>query len=250
MNARKVAFLVGFVLSLVSEWAATQQVDPLTDLGALADTSSPDLLAVPALIATDTTPPTVTAPIQKFAKGRIGSTVPINVRWSASDESGIKSYKLWRSTNGGSLVLDTTLSPTATSHTYRLLVGNSYRFRVVAYDNAGNASAPSRGPTFTPTVTDDRTCCFYFARGGDWTQELQSGAYGGSVTTLYAGGTGAGGYARFTFTGRDAAYVVNVAGDGPRIVSTWHWATLDTRTIEIGGSGWGDVSVDAFVVNE
>lgn len=250
MNARKVALLAGFLLSLVSGWAATQQVDRLTDLGALVGTPLPDLLAAPALVATDTTPPTVTAPIQKIAKGRVGSTVPINVRWSAADESGIKSYKLWRSTNGGSLVLDTTLSPTATSHTYRLPVGNSYRFRIVAYDNAGNASAPARGPTFTPTVTDDRSCCIYVARGGSWTQELQSEAYGGSVTTLYAGGTGAGGYARFTFTGRDAAYVINIAGDGPRIVSTWHWATLDTRTIEIGGSGWGDVSVDAFVVNE
>ena len=32
MNARKVALLAGFVLSLVSGWAATQQVDRLTDL--------------------------------------------------------------------------------------------------------------------------------------------------------------------------------------------------------------------------
>ena len=250
MNARKVALVAGFVLSLTSGWAVAQQVYRPIDLGALAGTPLPDLLAAPALIATDTTPPAVTAPIQKIAKGRVGSAVPINVRWSASDESGIKSYKLWRSTNGGVFVRDRTLSPTATSHTYRLTLGNSYRFLVRAYDNAGNASAPARGPTFTPTITDDRSCCIYVARGGDWTQELQSEAYGGSVTTLYAAGLSSGGYVRFTFTGRDAAYVVNVAGVGPRIVSTWHWATWGTHSIQIHASGWGLTHVDAFVVNE
>lgn len=132
----------------------------------------------------DTTPPTVTAPIQRIAKGKVSSTVPMNVRWSASDASGVIAYKLWRSTDGGAFVRDRTLPPSATSHNYRLTMGHSYRFLVRAYDEAGNASAPARGPTFTPTVTDDRSCCFYFARGGSWKQELQPGAYNGSVTTL------------------------------------------------------------------
>jgi hypothetical protein len=78
---------------------------------------------------------------------------------------------------------------------------------------------------------------------------VQTGAYNGSVTTLYAGGTGAGGWAVFTFTGRDVAHVAYIDGDGRRIVSTWHWATSDTRTIEVGGTGVG-FNVDAFVVNE
>ena len=199
--------------------------------------------------AIDTTPPTVTAPIQKIAKGKVGSTVPINVRWSASDAGGIISYKLWRSTNGGVFVRDKTLSPTATSHTYRLTPGNSYRFLVRAYDNAGNASAPAHGPTFTPTLTDDRSCCLYVARGANWKQDLQSGAYGGSGTTMYAYAPGTGGYVQFTFTGRDVAHVAYVEG-GPRIVTSWHWATLDTRTITIFAAGQGDVNVDAFVVNE
>jgi len=37
---------------------------------------------------------------------------------------------------------------------------------------------------------------------------------------------------------------------GPRIVNSWHWGTLDTRTIELRASGSGYASVDAFVVNE
>jgi len=210
----------------------------------------PDLLVALALIGADTTSPTVTAPIQSIANGRVGSTVPIRVSWSASDASGIQSYKLWLSTNGGTAVLDTTLSPTATSHTYRLTVGNSYRFRVRAYDNAGNASAAAYGPTFTPTVTDDRSCCFYVARGGNWKRELQSEAYGGTVTTLYAAGLGSGGYLRFTFTGRDAAYVLYVPGAGPQIVTSWHWPTSGTHSIRIGASGWGSTHVDAIVVTE
>ena len=236
MSARKVVLVVGFLLSPVSGWAA-----------ALDENGAGD--GAPVLVTTDTTPPIVTAPIQRLTKGKVGTTVPINVRWSASDASGIIAYKLWRSTNGGIFVRDKTLSPTATSHTYRLTVGNSYRFLVRAYDIAGNASAPAHGPTFTPSITDDRSCCLYVARGGHWRQELQSGAYGGSVTTLYAAGLSSGGYVRFNFTGRDAALVRYVDG-GPRIVRSWHWGTLDTRTIEMRASGSGHASVDAFVVNE
>ena len=156
----------------------------------------PNLLAALALIGTDAdiTPPTVTAPIQTIATGKAGSTVPIRVRWSATDAGGIKSYELWRSTNGGKFVRDTTVSPTATSRTYLLTVGKSYRFFVRAHDNAGNTSAAEYGPTFTPTVTDDRSCCRYVARGGSWIRESWSQAYMGTLTTLHTGVTGAGGY--------------------------------------------------------
>ena len=236
MSARKVVLVVGFLLSPVSGWAA-----------ALDENGAGD--GAPVLVTTDTTPPIVTAPIQRLTKGKVGTTVPINLRWSATDAGGSVSYKLWRSTNGGIFVRDKTLSPTATSHTYRLTVGNSYRFLVRAYDSAGNASAPAHGRTFTPNIIDDRSCCFYFARGGNWKQELKSGAYGGSVTTLYAAAPGTGGHVRFRFTGRDVALVWYVDG-GPRIVNSWHWATLDTRTIELRASGSGHTSVDAFVVNE
>jgi hypothetical protein len=129
-HARQALMSTGTAQDTTSQNALEGNIGPL-----------PNLLTALASIGTDTTPPTVTAPVQRIAKGKVGSAAPISVRWSASDESGIKSYKLWRSTNGGSFVLDTTLSPTATSHTYRLTVGNSYRFRVRAYDNAGNASA-------------------------------------------------------------------------------------------------------------
>jgi serine protease len=240
----------------------------------------PNLLAALALIGTDTTPPTITAPIQSIVKGKVGSTVPIRVRWSASDASGIKSYKLWRSTNGGNLVLDATLSPTATSHTYLLPVGNSYLFRVVAYDNAGNASAPARGPTFTPTVTDDSSCCIYSVlppgSNSSWIHESSSEAYLGTLSKFEAlsfGTRGIGGRAKYTFTGRDVAYVaalgdwrsVSVRIDdvifplvqlyrgtavGARIVISRHWASSGTHTIEISSLSQGWINVDAFVVNQ
>ena len=126
----------------------------------------PKLLAALPATDLDVTPPTVTAPVQTIAKGKAGTTVPIRLGWSASDAGGIKSYELWRSTNGGAFVRDMLLTPTATSKTYLLPVDNSYRFFVRAYDNAGNASAAKYGPTFTPTVIDDRVCCEYWSRGG------------------------------------------------------------------------------------
>jgi hypothetical protein len=236
----------------------------------------PNLLAALALIGTDadTTQPTVTAPVQTIAKGRAGSTVPIRVRWSATDASGIKSYELWRSTNGGNFVRDTTLSPTATAHTYSLTVGKSYRFFVRAYDNAGNASAAKYGPTFTPTVTDDRSGVTYFARGGSWIRESWSQAYMGTLTTLHTGVTGAGGFARYTFTGRDVAYVASLGSNrksatvkidgvffstvnlhrdvsaGAQIVISKHWATLGKHTIEVSAGALAAIDVDAFVVNK
>src|SRR5215471_5705186 len=74
-------------------------------------------------LATDITPPTVTAPVQTFAKGKVTSTVPptvpIQIKWSADDASGIKSYELWRSTNGGAYVRVALATPTTASQTYR-----------------------------------------------------------------------------------------------------------------------------------
>ena len=278
MNARgKLETVAGLLLSFISGWASAQQVDR-TDLSTPAGTPLPSVLAAPPFLVTDTTPPTVTAPIQKIANGKVGATVPINVRWSASDADGPVSYKLWRSTNGGAFVRDRTLSPTATSHTYRLTVGNSYRFLVRAYDDAGNSSAPARGPTFTPTVIDNNACCSYtvVGVGSSWIHESSSEAYMGTLSSFFSKSystRGVHGYARHTFTGRDVAYVASLGSDwspatvridgvffsdvnlhrdvsaGAQIVISKHWPSSGTHTIQIGSSG-GWFNVDAFVVNE
>ncbi|HTH84943.1 hypothetical protein [Mycobacterium sp.] len=240
----------------------------------------PNLLAALALIGTDAdiTPPTVTAPVQTIAMGKAGSTVPIRVRWSATDAGGIKAYELWRSTNAGKFVRDTTLPPTATSRTYLLTVGKSYRFFVRAHDNAGNTSVAKYGPTFTPTITDDRSGVRYSVLGwGSWKPESSTEAYMGTLTKFYsmqATTRATLGYAWYIFTGRDVAYVASLRSDrtgatvkidgitystvnlyrstsaSAQIVVSKHWATSGTHTIEVGSAGYGWIDVDAFVVNK
>jgi hypothetical protein len=227
-------------------------------------------------LAADGTPPIVTAPVQTIAMGRVTSNpvaVPIRLKWSADDASGIKSYELWRSTNGGSYVRVALATPTATSQTYRLAADNSYRFFVRAYDNAGNASATTYGPTFTPHVSDDAFCCYYGAVGQAlWTHAFISSAYGGTLTKVYSSWNGRAnsGFAVHDFTGRDVAYVAAVGSGwsdasvlidrlhyrtahlhaGPdawaRIVVSKHWSTLAAHRIEVTGY-YGYINVDAFV---
>jgi hypothetical protein len=238
-------------------------------------TEGTELVTPPATI--DTTPPTVTAPVQTISKGKAGTTVPIRLKWTASDAGGIKSYELWRSTNGGAFVRHTLLAPTATSRTYLLPVDNSYRFFVLAYDNAGNASAAKYGPTFTPTVIDDRACCDYWTVAPylPWTSELLNSAYNGTIKKLYsfrATTRGNYGYAVHYFTGRDVAYVAavgsgwtyaNVGIDGThyasvnlnrstaagaQIVASKHWSTSGAHMISVGTGGSGYINVDAIVV--
>jgi len=266
MNAKTLILVAGCLMPFVAGWSAAQD-----DVDAAP--------GAPVFSGIDTTPPTVTAPIQKIANGKVGATVPINVRWSATDADGPVTYKLWRSTNGGAFVRDKTLGPTATSRTYRLTAGNSYRFLVRAYDDAGNSSAPARGPTFTPIVIDDRACCSYtvVGVGSSWIGESASEAYMGTLTkflTKHYSVRGVLGNARYTFTGRDVAYVAslgsdwtnatvtidgvlfsdvnlnrNVSADGQIVISK-HWPNSRTHTIEVSSNSSGWFNVDAFVVNE
>ena len=96
----------------------------------------------------------------------------------------------------------------------------------------------------------------------------------GTLTTLHTGVTGAGGFARYTFTGRDVAYVASLGSNrksatvtidgvfvsrvnlhrdgaaGAQIVISKHWATLGTHTIEVRAGAVAAIDVDAFVVNK
>jgi hypothetical protein len=118
----------------------------------------------------------------------------------------------------------------------------------------------------------------YFVLGwGSWTQESSSKAYNGTLTkflSMRASTRGTLGYATFTFTGRDVAYVASLGRDrisatvkidgvffstvnlyrstsaGAQIVVSKHWATSGTHTIAVGSAGYGWIDVDAFVVNE
>jgi RHS repeat-associated protein len=97
----------------------------------------------------DAVPPTSTVtPLPAFSPGSF------TVNWSGQDDpggSGINSFEVWVSDNGGpfTLWLDET---TATSATFTGLDGHSYGFYSIAFDNAGNTQPIPAGAQATTEV--------------------------------------------------------------------------------------------------
>ncbi len=152
---------------------------------------------------TDTTPPTVKAPVTRlYATSTLGSTTaPLRTYWSASDASGVASYTLQRSVNAGSWTGVSLGSATATSIIQSLTIGTTYRYRVRASDTHGNVSAYSYSPTYQPLKTEQNGTGVTW--GGTWTTTALSTASGGSLRYSSA----AGAWASFTFTGSSIAWV-------------------------------------------
>jgi Zn-dependent metalloprotease len=143
----------------------------------------------------DTTAPTAKAPTHTFTTlSTLGtSTVPVKLTWSATDNpggSGIASYQLQQSINGGAYTNVALPSATATTISRSLAPGtNTYRYRVMAKDNAGNVSALATGPSFKVTAFQESSAAIVDT--GSWTTSALSGAYGGSVQSASALGRNA-----------------------------------------------------------
>ena len=143
----------------------------------------------------DTTAPTAKAPTHTFTTlSTLGTTtVPVKLSWSATDNSGgsgIASYQLQQSINGGAYTNVTLPSATATTISRSLAPGtNTYRYRVAAKDNAGNLSAWATGPSFKVTAYQESSSAIVDT--GSWTTSALSGAYGGSVQSASALGRNA-----------------------------------------------------------
>jgi hypothetical protein len=107
----------------------------------------------------------------------------VKLTWSATDNpggSGIASYQLQQSVNGGAYTNVTLPSATATTISPSLAPGtNTYRYRVAAKDNAGNLSAWATGPSFKVSAFQESSSAIVDT--GSWTTSTLSGAYGGSV---------------------------------------------------------------------
>jgi hypothetical protein len=129
--------------------------------------------------------PTAMAPKHSFTTlSTLGtSTVPVKLTWSATDNpggSGIASYQLQQSINGGAYTDVSLPSATATTISASLAPGtNTYRYRVAAKDNAGNLSAWATGPSFKVSAFQESSSAIVDT--GSWTTSALSGAYGGSV---------------------------------------------------------------------
>ena len=132
----------------------------------------------------DTTAPVVKPPAQSLIANSTvvgASQVPVKLQWSATDSgSGVASYELQQSTNGGASWTDVALpSATAKSVTPKLGVGNTYSFRVRAKDNANNLSSWMQGPTFKVNLFQESNSAITY--NGAWSTQNITSASGGSL---------------------------------------------------------------------
>jgi hypothetical protein len=136
----------------------------------------------------DTTAPVAKAPAHSFpttstlGTSTTSNSVPVKLSWSATENtggSGIASYQLQQSVDGGAYTNVTLPSATTTTISPSLTPTKTYRFRVAAKDKAGNASAWSYGPSFKVDAYQESSSSIVDT--GTWTTSALSGAYGGSV---------------------------------------------------------------------
>ena len=195
----------------------------------------------------------------------VGSTIPVVLSWSAAtDVSGIATYRVQVSRNGGAY---TTLATTATrSATLHAVSNASYRFRVNATDTLGNVGAAVTSAAFKAVAVSEASATF----SGSWRLARIASAWGG----LYRFSVTRGSAATYRFSGRAIAWVaprstiygsarvyidgrlaatVNLQGSpaARRIVYVAAWSSTGTHTIRIavlGTSGHPRVVVDGFVV--
>jgi len=221
------------------------------------------------LVIADGIAPTVSVPTTGLFTGKtLGSTtVPVRVRWAATDPSGIAKVSLQRSVAGGAWSNVGLSSATATYSNQLFSVGKFFRQRVRATDRFANTSGWSQGPSVRASITQQTSTAVTWS--GSWHTASTSLASGGSLR--YA--TAAGASATFQFTGSSVAWV---AARGTSRGSAWvyvdgvyaatislrattttyrsivfarNWSAVGAHTIKIvvaGNAGHPRVDVDAF----
>src|SRR5439155_13024716 len=220
------------------------------------------------LVIADGIAPTVIAPTTGLISGKIlGSTVPVRVRWTATDPSGISREWLQRSISGGAWSSVTLASATAMTSDQLLAVGKFVRQRSRATDRVANTSSWVQGPSVRAAITQQTSTSVIWSSG--WHTVTTSNASGGSLR--YA--TTAGASATFRFMGSSVSWVaargtsrgsariyvdgvyatiISLRADASAyrsIVFARNWSTVGTHSIKIvvvGTAGHPRVDVDAF----
>ncbi len=223
-----------------------------------------------SLVVIDGIPPSVVAPTMWLEPGTtLGSTtMPVFVSWSATDPSGISSYGVQRSSNGGAWTTVALARPTSTSGFQSLQSGVAHVERARATDRLANLSGWATGRSVTTLLTQQVAGSISYH--GTWTNVSTSAASGGSLRY----GRFAGASATYTFTGSSVGWV---AARGPdrgsakvyldgvyagtvnlhsgstayrSIVFARNFGVVGSHTLRIvvdGTSGHPRVDVDAFV---
>ena len=220
-------------------------------------------------ILLDRLAPAISAPSSAVDKpGTIGGSIPIRIRWAASDGgSGIAGYDVAQSTDGQAFSTVGS-SLTAASLVRSLRPSHSYRYRTRAIDRAGNVSDWMYGPTFQLSLVQESNSTVAYR---DTWRSASSVAYSGR-RARYA--TAAGATVTLRMTGRSFAWVastgptrgsarvyvngkfvgsvnLNSASNSARqIVFSMRWSTANARTILIRVNGTRRhprVDLDAFI---
>jgi subtilisin family serine protease len=227
---------------------------------------------VEGLYGTDHVPPTASAPTTKIVSpATLGTTTAVvGIAWPTPTDanSGIDGYVLQQSTNGGETWTSISGTGTVTSTNRSLVVGTTYRFRVLAVDKAGNATVAT-APSVQPVRYQENSATITYR--GTWTRWFLSGASGSY--TKYATRTTSS--ATFKFTGRSVGlvapksrsrgsfkvYVDNLYIKTISLYSTTtmarqvlfirNWTTNGVHTVKVvpvGTAGHPRVDIDAFVI--
>jgi N-acetylmuramoyl-L-alanine amidase/Bacterial Ig-like domain len=221
-------------------------------------------------IVVDRTAPQTTAPSTALrSKVGFGSLLPSRISWSSSDAtSGVVSWDLAKSINGGSFKMQST-GLTDPSKSVSLSPGKSYRFEVRARDAAGNVGPWHAGPTLHPQLVQQSSSAIHY-----------HGTYHTAYSSKYSGGSArylatAGASATYTVTARSIGFatsrgptrgVVKVYVDGSLaatidlyaakysfryVAFSKTWSSSGTHTIRVvaeGTTGRPRIDVDAFLV--
>ncbi len=224
-------------------------------------------------VLVDTSAPVLSAPRLTLPTGRgIGTGVPVSIGWNAATDvgSGVMSYDLQRSVDGGPWTIMPKASPLSRSTILTLPRNRTYQFQVRAIDAAGNVSGWRSTGTLRLAVAQETTRALTFVKG-TWSPTTSPSYDGGGARSTRT----VGGIARFTFTGNSFAWVsarspvrgaasVYVNGVFAGNVDTYStssaarlmvfsktWTTSAKRTVEIrvvGTPGHPRVDLDSFVV--
>jgi hypothetical protein len=226
-----------------------------------------DTATVHVSVGRDATAPRIVAPAARLIGQTIGMrTMVARVVWSATDAgSGVASYKLQASVNGGAF--STIAMPTTATAINRTLTdGATYRYRVRATDREGNTSAWIYGPTFVARRLQEASRSLAYT--GSWLTATSSsmsgghGRYASSRTRKVAFTATAFSYAwvasKTPTSGSARVYVdgvlettISLRSSSFRyrqVVYTRRFSTLAKHTIEIRLVGNGRVDIDAFAV--
>jgi hypothetical protein len=189
-------------LSWAGQGCHTAKVEAWDNMGFQSGVANYGTLCYDTTLPTVTSAPAMTlTPGSQWAEG--GG--PVRVSWAATDTgSGVASYQLSESVDGGAFTAVSLANPAASSQVMTLTGGHTYQFRVTARDLAGNVSAVSTGASHLLTVVQQNNAVVKFSAG--WANTAQTGALSGFVERTSAKNK----TAKLTFTGTQVAWVTTL----------------------------------------